>query len=678
MANLFGYSANVALTEAETKEMNQYIKLNKDLSDVDGINMSDSWMVFSSTFRNYYGFDRFYELSSMFPATLFKCEITPEEGKSEISFISNGEEFETKQQAFDCLIDSIKSNAKKYLKNNDNNGFLHNVLLNENGRVTAEGENFCGQCDVEKYENIIEVSTGEFHTVLLDDQGRVFGCGSNANKEIDFLNINKKVKHISCGRYHTALLCDDGTVEIVGEIPSIYDSKVFNERLKDCGKGPSALPKTDSNLVQTPINLWKDIVEIISVYDSVLAFDKSGKAYLYGNCGLTKKELETELGKEIVFEKASVEEDEEKSSTVDISTLNSAILWSGKTDYCRRVIDRNCPKNGVIYEENSFSIVFENSTIKKNGRKSKYDFEPIENVESYTIETYFGCYIIAKLKDNSLRAVIFKSSNYKKWAEFIYNFFNGQKDVKSYGDGGRDSFCAYIEKTDGTFMFSDKKDQKNYDDLVIKLNGKKIINIKYSKWGSIFEDEDHRLYGTKEYGCINKFKGDRSFYKLQNGALVQNIDNSTYGVLHFGEIIIFENSKYIGAYEKSVFSVDFNDNIKINDGLFNAIKPIENYMLLEDSKLKQLSNIQIDSTGDESHDNMVVSLYESGNLYFNSTKVAQNIIYFDGYGLVKVYYSKAKSKGDIFDKSFIEKLNNDEGTNKEIHKGFIGDTDFIE
>ncbi len=64
-------------------------------------------------------------------------------------------------------------------------GGYHTVGLKSNGTVVAAGSNASGQCDVDDWEDIIQVTAGVYHTVGLKDDGAVAAAGSNDAGQCD-------------------------------------------------------------------------------------------------------------------------------------------------------------------------------------------------------------------------------------------------------------------------------------------------------------------------------------------------------------------------------------------------------------------------------------------------------------------------------------------------------------
>lgn len=94
-------------------------------------------------------------------------------------------------------------------------GRRHTVVLNDDGTVSAVGDNSHGQCDVDDWTGIVQVSSGDFFTIGLKGNGTVVTAGSNQYKQRDIGGWTNIVA-ISAGEYHSVGLCADGTLVAEG------------------------------------------------------------------------------------------------------------------------------------------------------------------------------------------------------------------------------------------------------------------------------------------------------------------------------------------------------------------------------------------------------------------------------------------------------------------------------
>ena len=58
-------------------------------------------------------------------------------------------------------------------------GKAHFAVLDDDGRVIAYGDNSCGQCDTQGWENAAKVVAGDYHTAALLNDGTVVATGDN-------------------------------------------------------------------------------------------------------------------------------------------------------------------------------------------------------------------------------------------------------------------------------------------------------------------------------------------------------------------------------------------------------------------------------------------------------------------------------------------------------------------
>lgn len=79
---------------------------------------------------------------------------------------------------------------------------VHAVGLRADGTVAAAGNNEYGQCDVDKWNDIVAVSTGELHTVGLKSDGTVVAAGDNSKGQCDVSEWHDIVS-IYAGTWHT-------------------------------------------------------------------------------------------------------------------------------------------------------------------------------------------------------------------------------------------------------------------------------------------------------------------------------------------------------------------------------------------------------------------------------------------------------------------------------------------
>lgn len=145
----------------------------------------------------------------------------------------------------------------------------HTVGLKADGTVVAAGENADGQCNVSGWRDIIEVSAGDHHTVGLKSDGTVVWAGRNQSGECE-LDSWENIVSIGAAYTNTFGLCSDGTVIVSGsyrkgKIPgweNIQSISVSDAHI--VGLLPDGTVKAvgNNNHDQCDLDDWRDIVMI--------------------------------------------------------------------------------------------------------------------------------------------------------------------------------------------------------------------------------------------------------------------------------------------------------------------------------------------------------------------------------------------------------------------------------
>ena len=91
----------------------------------------------------------------------------------------------------------------------------HTVGLKRDGRVLAVGNNRDGQCNVNGWTDIVQVTAGSYHTVGLKRDGTLMAVGNNYYYECDVSGWNDIVQ-VAAGENHTVGLKKDGRAVAVG------------------------------------------------------------------------------------------------------------------------------------------------------------------------------------------------------------------------------------------------------------------------------------------------------------------------------------------------------------------------------------------------------------------------------------------------------------------------------
>lgn len=150
-------------------------------------------------------------------------------------------------------------------------GTFHTVGLKSDGTVVAIGRNECGECDIDDWQNIIDVNAGFDLTVGLKSDGTVVAAGYNKDGQ---RNVSEwqNIVTISTGGLHTVGLKSDGTVVATGwngegecdvnewtDIVAISTGLADTVGLKADGTVVAVGLNTDN---QCDVSEWTDIVAI--------------------------------------------------------------------------------------------------------------------------------------------------------------------------------------------------------------------------------------------------------------------------------------------------------------------------------------------------------------------------------------------------------------------------------
>lgn len=109
-------------------------------------------------------------------------------------------------------------------------GAHHALAILSDGSVAAAGENEDGQCNVQHWEDIVQVAAGEGHSAGLKKDGTVVAAGRNDQGQCN-VDSWTDIVFIACGDEHTVGLKKDGTVVAAGI--RAYDSGRYNSPVYD-------------------------------------------------------------------------------------------------------------------------------------------------------------------------------------------------------------------------------------------------------------------------------------------------------------------------------------------------------------------------------------------------------------------------------------------------------------
>ena len=272
MANICENNIDVTCSNAEWEEISNGLEkdnINWSLT-YDGIQTWGNKSISCSTKWSPRPIEEGYmsSLSKMYPTALFKYSYDIEGGYGGATcYFINGKDYKNKKSADKECDKAIGDYFKRLsLQSNEHaEGINHIIELMPQGIVAADGENRFGECDIYSFENITQVSCGDWHTVVLDENGKAYSCGSNYNGQCNVPQSNGRIKKISCGRYHTIFLFEDGTIHYSGSV------KKANSELSS----------------------WENIKDVCAVYDGVIAIDKNNQLLIWGNTACNNETCKT-------------------------------------------------------------------------------------------------------------------------------------------------------------------------------------------------------------------------------------------------------------------------------------------------------------------------------------------------------------------------------------------------
>ncbi len=155
------------------------------------------------------------------------------------------------------------------------------VAITSDGTVKAAGKNDYGQCNVDKWENVIKVATGINHTVGLCSDGSVRATGAN---EFGQCNTEEWEDIVDITAYvnYTIGLKQDGTLVYAGEIDS--DTRQVLSQWTDVSAIFSSedihATCTNGDVVSTllpqPLHFPQQVKQILSIDDTVYILTENG------------------------------------------------------------------------------------------------------------------------------------------------------------------------------------------------------------------------------------------------------------------------------------------------------------------------------------------------------------------------------------------------------------------
>lgn len=187
------------------------------------------------------------ETMSLLPITSWNPSIPPPDGECDVNGFS----------------DIVQLSAGQY----------YTIGLKSDGTVVAVGDNTSGQCDVGWWSDIIQVEAGWLYTLGIKPDGSVVGEGmSNSIKRE--LNRWSDIVQVSTGYDHTIGLKSDGTVVAVGETNcDECDVSEWNDIIQVAAKwfhivgiksDGTVMAVGDNTYGQCDVGEWSDIVQVVA------------------------------------------------------------------------------------------------------------------------------------------------------------------------------------------------------------------------------------------------------------------------------------------------------------------------------------------------------------------------------------------------------------------------------
>ena len=154
------------------------------------------------------------------------------------------------------------------------------VGLKKDNTVVAAGSNEFGQCDVEKWTDIIAVDAGYHHTLALKSDGTVVATGLNENGQCD-VGEWKDVVQITAGAYDSYGLCSDGTILAAGFHSNAFVEGLSNIKIVEAGSYGIVCVDENNDII-TPFpslqeEIAKEAVEVSISTGYVMSLSKSGE-----------------------------------------------------------------------------------------------------------------------------------------------------------------------------------------------------------------------------------------------------------------------------------------------------------------------------------------------------------------------------------------------------------------
>lgn len=159
------------------------------------------------------------------------------------------------------------------------------VVLRSDGTVRIiEGSNSSySDKDIEKWDDVVAISAGNYHILALTKSGKVLAAGNNANGQCDTANIKNAVA-VAAGDNHSLILLSDGTVTALGSnIAGICNTSAWTDIVAvAAGSMHSIGLKKDGTVValgNCDVDGWSGVTAIFSYATTAVALKNDGTLY---------------------------------------------------------------------------------------------------------------------------------------------------------------------------------------------------------------------------------------------------------------------------------------------------------------------------------------------------------------------------------------------------------------
>ena len=182
---------------------------------------------------------------------------------------------EKEQQTRISELKRIRENNSKY-KGYISLGFSHMIGLRADGTVVATGSNSSGQCNIDRWQNIIAVSAGSFHTVGLKADRTVVATGSNSTFIPATGGYNSTVNY-AAGRTFYFNQCK------VGDWQNIVAVAAGGDHTVGLMSDGTVIAKGCNTSGQCNVDNWRNITAIAANYNVTIGLRADGTVIATGD-----------------------------------------------------------------------------------------------------------------------------------------------------------------------------------------------------------------------------------------------------------------------------------------------------------------------------------------------------------------------------------------------------------